>query len=409
MAPTAAPGIRRDAPTGVVSPPVPTLQTPMISADVPPALHHGSLARLQRRAFGDIPRPDWDRLYAATPAATPFSSWTFHRAWWDAFAATAEEHYLVRDEGAVVAIVPLMVREAQLPGAAMPSGPVVEPLDAPGDHDARIWRTLYFGASYHADYATLLAARSDQGPVASMLARHLGEGLASGAWDDVDLRRLADDDPARDLLERALRDTASLSGLVVRVELEDVCPVVDLADDWHAQLGRLDKKTRHEIRRKLRRAEREGHVELRYLPLDGASVERFIRLHQSRWGSSGLFAAGQDGDRNRYFLHRLAELEGAEGAGARFHLGEVTVGGRAVHALAGFAERGTCFFYNAGMDPEARDLSPGIVGTATYLRDRLDRGDRRFDFLRGDEAYKYEWGARDRHLSRLVVERASAE
>ena len=84
------------------------------------------------------------------------------------------------------------------------------------------------------------------------------------------------------------------------------------------------------------------------------------------------------------------------------------MGGQAVHALAGFAERGICYFYNAGMDPEARDLSPGIVGTATYLRDRLDRGDSRFDFLRGDEAYKYEWGARDRHLSRLVVERTSA-
>ena len=56
------------------------------------------------------------------------------------------------------------------------------------------------------------------------------------------------------------------------------------------------------------------------------------------------------------------------------------------------------------MDPEARDLSPGIVGTAAYVRDRLERGDRRFDFLRGDEAYKYEWGASDRHLTRLVIE-----
>ena len=53
------------------------------------------------------------------------------------------------------------------------------------------------------------------------------------------------------------------------------------------------------------------------------------------------------------------------------------------------------------------DLSPGIVGTATYLRDRIDRGDERFDFLRGDEPYKYGWGAIDRPLSRLVIEPAS--
>ena len=110
----------------------------------------------------------------------------------------------MHDDGAIAAIVPLMVREAQHPGAATPAGPLGEPLDAPGDHEAGIRRTIYFGASYHADYATLLAARSDQGHVASMLARYLGEGIAGGAWDDVDLRRLADDDPARDLLEQAL-------------------------------------------------------------------------------------------------------------------------------------------------------------------------------------------------------------
>ena len=67
----------------------------MVSADVPAAPLRGSSTRLQHVRFGDIPRADWDRLYSVSPGATPFSSWTFHRAWWDAFAATAEEHYLV--------------------------------------------------------------------------------------------------------------------------------------------------------------------------------------------------------------------------------------------------------------------------------------------------------------------------
>ncbi len=377
----------------------------MVSADVPPALLHGSSTRLHHVPFGDIPRADWDRLYAVAPGATPFSSWTFHSAWWDAFTATAEEHYLVLDVGAIVGIVPLMLRQERVPWPEAPPGTALEPLAGLSDSDSRSRRTLYFGASYHADYATLLASMVDLPSLATMLALHLAEGLTRGAWDAVDLRRLADADPARVFLEAALRDTALAAGLEVRLEPEDVCPVVDLTDDWHAQLLRLDRKTRHEIRRKLRRAERGGHVELRYLPLNDASVERFVRLHQARWGSSGLFAAGEDGDRNRLFLRRLAELEAAEGPHARFHLAEVAIGDQTVYALAGFSDGGTCYFYNAGMDPEARDLSPGIVGTATYLRDRLERGDRRFDFLRGNEAYKYEWGASDRHLTRLLIER----
>lgn len=379
----------------------------MVSADVPPTLLHGSSTRLQHVRFGDIPRADWDRLYSVSPGATPFSSWTFQRAWWDAFAATAEEHYLVLEADAIIGIVPLMVRQEPAPRRGARPEPAPGPLAGVSDHDSRSRRTLYFGASYHADYATLLAAMADLPSLAAMLALHVAERLIRGAVDAVDLRRLAEDDPARGVLERALRDPAQPAGLEVRLEPEDVCPVVDLADDWHAQLQRLDKKTRHEIRRKLRRAERAGHVELHYRPLDDASVERFVRLHQARWGSSGLFAAGEDGDRNRLFLRRLAELEAAEGPRARFHIAEVEVDGQTVHAVAGFADRGTCYFYNAGMDPEARDLSPGIVGTATYLRDRLERGDRRFDFLRGNEAYKYEWGAIDRHLTRLVIDPAT--
>ncbi len=60
------------------------------------------------------------------------------------------------------------------------------------------------------------------------------------------------------------------------------------------------------------------------------------------------------------------------------------------------------------MEPGSLDLSPGIVGTAAYLRDRIDRGEERFDFLRGDEPYKYHWGAIDRMLSQLTIERASS-
>ena len=67
-------------------------------------------------AFDDIDRAVWDRLLAVTPAATPFSRWTFHRAWWDAYGSTAHDEYLVvsrrRDPtGPMIrSIVPLMHR-----------------------------------------------------------------------------------------------------------------------------------------------------------------------------------------------------------------------------------------------------------------------------------------------------------
>ncbi len=57
------------------------------------------------------------------------------------------------------------------------------------------------------------------------------------------------------------------------------------------------------------------------------------------------------------------------------------------------------------MDPEARDLSPGVLMVERYVRRALERGLSRMDFLRGDEAYKYEWGAMDEPIRRLLVRR----
>ena len=296
----------------------------------------------------------------------------------------------------IAAIVPLMLRPAEA-RSSLHAGS--EPR----------W-TLFFGASYHADYATVLAAPGDLPRVADLLAAHLVDLVMSGEVDRVDLRRLAESDPLLDLLAVALGREVRGSPLGMRLVQEDVCPVIDLEEDWPAQLARLDRKSRHEVRRKLRRAEREGPIELRYLPLDEAAAERFIRFHQARWGAAGLFAEGVDGDRGRVFIRRLAELEGAAAEGATaagaagLHIGEVSVAGEPLYLLAGFASGDTCFFYNAGLDPARLDLSPGIVGTAAYLRDRIERGDARFDFLRGDEPYKYQWAARDSRLMRLVLE-----
>jgi CelD/BcsL family acetyltransferase involved in cellulose biosynthesis len=148
-------------------------------------------------------------------------------------------------------------------------------------------------------------------------------------------------------------------------------------------------------------------VTFRHAPLDRASAEAFIELHQARWGAEGLFPDTDGGARSRRFLHRLTELEAAEGSAAQLQLGQVRVGERLIFAGVGFDDGTTCYFYNAGLDPEARELSPGVTGTAAYLADRSAAGRTRFDFLRGDEPYKYEWGAVDEPIHRLLILRTA--
>jgi hypothetical protein len=395
----------------------PVTSTIPTAVDAPSGAASGTLVA-RPIAFDDIPREAWDRLVTLTPAATPFSDWTVHRAWWDAYAATAHQQYIAcfhsPDPAAgICAIVPLMHRHEVEPEDAATATALRHRHGGHGHSVAPDAKAIFFGASYHADYATLLCDPADLDAVAAAmvetLARPPDPGHGDRDWDVVDLRRLRDIDPAVHALERAFRARADAEGWEVHLEQEDVCPVLTLDEaDWDAYLATLGKKTRHEIRRKIRRAEAAGELAFQLQPPTPQTVDAFIDLHQARWGEEGLFPHTEGGARSRRFLHRLAELGALAGDRAQVQFGRLSVDGRAVFMTVGFDDGVSCYFYNAGMDPDAREISPGVTGTAAYIRDRMEAGRQRFDFLRGDEPYKYEWGAVDEPVHRLLVTRKDA-
>ena len=167
--------------------------------------------RVEQRPFDAIPRATWDGLAARNPWATPFSEWAFHRAWWDAYGANAHEQTLVvvpsdapRDGSAApVAIVPLMHRHEVEPSDAATHTTMRHGTDTELTPVAPDATAIFFGASYHADYATILVAPADAAAVSAALAAYLS-GPDAGAWDAIDLRRLRCGDPIAEDLAAAL-------------------------------------------------------------------------------------------------------------------------------------------------------------------------------------------------------------
>ncbi len=368
-----------------------------------------------RRPFAEVEPAAWDALAAANPWATPFSSWAFQRAWWDAYGANAHEETLVLvpadgpDDAAPVAIVPLMHRHEVEPRdlelhTALRHTSGSELTQVPADTKA-----LFFGASYHADYATILTSPENLAAAAAALADYCSDGgdpEHPQPWDAVDLRRLRAGDPALDALQEAFGRLELARGWTLNVEPEEVCPVATLPegaifDDYLANLG---KKERHEIRRKVRRAEAAGEVLLTPSPDPLADLPAFIDLHQKRWGADGLFPDTEGGAQSRIFFRRLFELFGADGP---LRLAFLTVDGRRIAACVSFETDDAVLYYNAGVDPDARELSPGVVMVERLVRRALELGARRIDFLRGDEPYKYEWGAVNETIQRLLVRRTA--
>ena len=373
--------------------------------------------RAELRSFGSIDRQTWDRLASLNPYSTPFSTWAFHRAWWDAYGANAHDHTVAvfdpagGPDATPIAIAPLMHRHVVEPSDATThttirhtDGPSLTPVDAKAC-------AVYFGASYHADYATLLAHPADMPRAADALVDELAQEHTEDPWSVIDLRRLRGADPATDILAAAFGRREIAEGWTLNIEREDVCPVIRLPEgaDFDGFLATLGKKERHEIRRKVRRAEAAGEVELVESTDCAADLEAFIDLHQKRWGERGLFPPTPGGEQARTFVHRLFELFGeasaADPSHPSIHLSFLTVGGKRVGASIHFETAGSVLYYNAGIDPDAKALSPGVVLLERLVRRAIERGKCRVDLLRGDEPYKYEWGGVDEPVMRILVRR----
>jgi len=397
-------------------------ETAAEGADTPARSDRKLVAEL--RSFEAIDQSTWDRLAFLNPYSTPFSTWAFQRAWWDAYGENAHPETLVLvdptapSSGEPVAIAPLMHRHVVEPSDAQTHTTIRHADDLPLTTVSPDACAVYFGASYHADYATLLAHPADMPAAADAIVDYLATDRPEGEldpWAVVDLRRLRQADPATDILETSFARREMAEGWTLNVEREDVCPVVRLPEgaDVEAYLATLGKKERHEIRRKVRRAESAGAVELVESTDPVADLDEFIDLHQRKWGDRGLFPDNVGGAQGRVFMRRLFELfvEATTGPNAiadhpTIHLGFLTLDGKRIAAEIHFETAGSLLYYNAGVDPDAKALSPGVVQLERLVRRAIERGKCRLDLLRGDEPYKYEWGAKDEPVLRILVRRS---
>jgi CelD/BcsL family acetyltransferase involved in cellulose biosynthesis len=70
----------------------------------------------------------------------------------------------------------------------------------------------------------------------------------------------------------------------------------------------------------------------------------------------------------------------------------------------GYGDR--MMLYNSGLDAATFSyLSPGIVLLTYSIQDAIRRGFRYYDFLRGDETYKYRMGAETTTLHNVIIRR----
>ncbi|MBK7725355.1 MAG: GNAT family N-acetyltransferase [Dehalococcoidia bacterium] len=308
----------------------------------------------------DTLEAEWAALWARVGDATPFQHPAWYRVWLRHFGNGASPVFLsIRRGEHLVGMAALdMDREEarQL-----------------GDHNVQ-------------DYAGPLALGGEEATVAAGVLEWLREDLTPGAvfWG------LAKDSPMRD----ALAEAAEAGGWESSESHEAVCPGVDLPGDFEAFVGGLSKHDRHELRRKMRNFEAAGAVEFTSLAQASAvagEMDTLFRLMRASRGDKDEFLTPVMEAFFRDMATTFAEL-------GMLRLAKLRLDGVTVAMTLSFEHAGTTFLYNSGYDPEFSRLAVGLVSKASAIRESIERGGKRFDFLRGDEEYKRRLGGVDREV-----------
>jgi CelD/BcsL family acetyltransferase involved in cellulose biosynthesis len=197
-----------------------------------------------------------------------------------------------------------------------------------------------------------------------------------------------------------LRSEAGKRGWSFLVEKTYHAPSIPLTGDFETYLAGIDKKQRHEIRRKMRRA---GEVEgVRwYIVEDGSSlkgeVDAFLDLMASDPEKAAFLTSGM-----RTQMH--AAIQAAFSAGW-LQLSFLTVDGAKAAGYLNFDYQNRIWVYNSGIDRRFMEYSPGwvLLGYLLQWANENKRSD--FDFMRGDEEYKYRFGGVDKIVVRAKIGR----
>lgn len=162
----------------------------------------------------------------------------------------------------------------------------------------------------------------------------------------------------------------------------------------------LEGKQRREIRRKLRRAAGYAASSCYIVGPEHnleAEVEDFLDLMAASAPDKAAFLT----PRMRNFFRELARVTYDAGW---LQLGFIEIGDRKAAAYFNFIYNNRVLVYNSGLDWQAfPQFGAGIVLTAYCIRHAIEQGREAYDFLQGDERYKYQFGGQDVEVRRLQI------
>ncbi len=302
----------------------------------------------------------WNVLLTAGGTGTCHSTFEWLFTWWKHFG---------RDRQLVLVTT---AEAGKLVGLA----PFYSEADASGN------RTLHFLGEGLSDYADLIVLPERPDITDALMAALLKD---HAQWSAVDFEELPEWSVHSSFYERlaAAGGHAVLQGRTVR------CPYLPITTTWEDFFSTMGNSFRHDLHNKQNRCLRSG-ITLQYssrYTVDSVFLDAVV----------GLSAKRQLNDEHRSpfvnhpdqeFLRDVLPLMG------RHHLlriGELRNGDALVSFALAFYWNGVVYDWNTQYDPDYQQYSVGRMTLVSLIEQTFREKCREFDFMRGEEAYKFQW------------------
>ncbi len=321
---------------------------------------------------------NWNHILKESASHVPFLTFEYLKTWWETRGGGEwpEDSQLVlvaAFEGeTLVGVAPLFHAENFLGKPAL----------------------MFIGAIEVSDFLDFIVEPKNIEPfISGLMDFLLNEDLPH--WELLDLYNILEDSPTLE----ALQTEGDKRGWAHKQVHLQPAPYIPLPGNFEDYLAGIDKKQRHEIRRKLRNVEQDLAEGDLYFTQDPEKLETDV--------DAFIDMMAQDPNKRdfltepmRQHLHNTARIAFE---GGWLQMAFFTLDGDKAAANMSFNYHDRLWLYNSGWDWDYRDYSPGWILIAYLIQWANENGIEEFDFMRGDEPYKYKFGGVDRHIYRVTL------
>ena len=320
----------------------------------------------------------WNKLLIETPSSNVFLRWEWIYAWIQTYINKNRKTFiiLVYNKNDLIGIAPWYIRQIKNKGF------VIKQIEFLGSPETA------------SDYLDVLIKKGKEKEVTNSIYDYI-MNEASSLWDVIRLRDISSNSLFLLYLSNRLKE----EGKYIEISNESYCPIVLLPETYEGYLTSLSSNRREQFRRHQRLLQREGnvkHITYQY-PGNEATLDEFIKFYEEK---SNYYNASIENFLKSLSLHGNTEN--------LIQIDYLTLNNQKLAGLLHLRNNDTLSMYLMVTDKTFNPkISIGNILVGLCIKNAIVQKIAVYDFLKGDEAYKFHWANDAKTSSRFLFYKKS--